>query len=225
MSEKTWSSVDEYLDRTLNLTDSALSSALKANAAGGLPAIDVSPAQGRLLQLFARAVGARRILEIGGLGGYSTIWLARALPEGGRIVSLELSPKHAEVARANLKNAGLADVAEVRVGAALDSLAVLTREGGAPFDFVFIDADKPNSPAYLKAALDLCRPGAMIVVDNVVRDGDLADMKSRDPSILGARAVFEAIAAEPRLLGVGVQTVGAKGYDGFALALVVGTAA
>src|SRR5579863_1379725 len=212
MSEAGWTAVDDYFEKTLGLSDSALDAALAANKAAGLPAIDVSPAQGKFLQLLARLVGARRILEIGTLGGYSSIWLARALPEGGRLTSLEISPKHAEVARKNLANAGLERNAEVRVGPALDALAALKSEGGAPVDFVFIDADKPNNANYLKAALGLTRPGALIVCDNVVRGGALADAKSRDANVLGARALFEAIAKEPRLSAAGMQTVGAKGW-------------
>ena len=220
MTQTRWTAVDAYFTSALHLTDPALDAALAANVAAGLPGIDVSPAQGKFLHLLACMVGARRILEVGTLGGYSSIWLARALAPGGRLISLEISPKHAEVARANLARAGLTDRAEVRVGPALESLAALTKEAGAPFDFVFIDADKPNNANYLKAALGLARPGAVIVCDNVVRDGALADAASRDPNTLGARAVFEAISAEPRLSGVGLQTVGAKGWDGFAIALV-----
>ena len=221
MTQARWTAVDDFFETSLHLTDSALAGALAANRAAGLPGIDVSPAQGKLLHLLARMVGAKRILEIGALGGYSSIWLARALPPGGRLVSLEISPKHAEVARANLARAGLAEAAEVRVGPALESLTALAREGGAPFDFVFIDADKPNNANYLKAALGMARPGAVIVCDNVVRDGTIADAASRDANVVGARALFETIANEPRLSGVGVQTVGAKGWDGFAVALVV----
>jgi predicted O-methyltransferase YrrM len=221
MTQTKWTAVDEYFDTALHLSDPALEAALAANRAAGLPGIDVSPAQGKFLHLLARMVGAKRILEIGALGGYSSIWLARALRPGGHLVSLEISPKHAEVARANLARAGLGEAAEVRVGPALESLAALKAEAGAPFDFVFIDADKPNNANYLKAALDLSRPGAVIVCDNVVRDGTIADAKSRDANVLGARALFETIAAEPRLSGVGLQTVGAKGWDGFAIALVV----
>jgi predicted O-methyltransferase YrrM len=221
MTQARWSAVDAYFDSALHLTDDALEAALAANHSDGLPAIDVSPAQGKFLHLLARMVGAKRILEIGALGGYSSIWLARALPQGGRLVTLEISPKHAKRARENLAHAGLADRAEVRVGPALDLLAALKNEAGAPFDFVFIDADKPNNANYLKAALNLARPGAVIVCDNVVRDGTIADAASRDPNVLGARALFDTIANEPRLSGVGLQTVGAKGWDGFAIALVV----
>ena len=221
MSEARWTAVDAYIDTALHLSDPALEAALASNRAAGLPGIDVSPAQGKFLHLLARMVSAKRILEIGALGGYSSIWLARALQVGGQLVSLEISPKHAEVARANLARAGLGAIAEVRVGPALESLAALKNEAGAPFDFVFIDADKPNNANYLKAALGLTRPGAVIVCDNVVRDGTIADSASRDPNVAGARALFETIANEPRLSGVGLQTVGAKGWDGFAIALVV----
>ena len=220
MIQTRWTAVDDYFDATLRLTDDALDAVLSANHADGLPSIDVSPAQGKFLHLLARMIGAKRILEIGTLGGYSSIWLARALPPDGALVTLEISPKHAKTARENLDHAGFADQAEVRVGPALDTLAALKREAGAPFDFVFIDADKPNNANYLKAALGLSRPGAVIVCDNVVRDGAITDSASRDANVLGARALFEAIAAEPRLSGAGLQTVGAKGWDGFAIALV-----
>jgi predicted O-methyltransferase YrrM len=221
MSDARWTEVDAYFEEALSLTDPALDAALEANHKAGLPAIDVSPAQGKFLNILARMIGAKRILEIGTLGGYSSIWLGRALPSDGRLLSLELSPKHAEVARQNLARAGLEAVAEVRVGPALDSLAALEREGSGPFDFIFIDADKPNNANYLKAALKLARKGAVIVCDNVVRAGELANARSRDSNVRGARALFETIAEEPRLSAVGMQTVGAKGWDGFAIALVV----
>ena len=221
MPQANWTAVDDYFEAALGLSDPALEAALKANAAAGLPSIDVSPSQGKLLHLMARMVGARRILEVGTLGGYSSIWLARALPKDGKLVSLEISAKHAEVARRNLAHAGLAEVAEVRVGPGVESLAALAREAAAPFDFVFIDADKPNNANYLKGALRLARPGAVIVCDNVVRGGEVANAASLDANVLGARALFAAIAAEPRLAAAGVQTVGAKGWDGFAVALVI----
>jgi predicted O-methyltransferase YrrM len=198
--------------------DPALEDALRANAAAGLPAIDVAPNQGKLLYLIAQLLGARRILEIGTLGGYSTIWLARALPAGGTLVTLEVDPKHAEVARANLARAGLTQVVDVRVGRALDTLAALA---GQLFDLVFIDADKPNNPAYLAWALRLTRPGSAIVVDNVVREGAILDATSDDPRIHGTRSLFEAVAREPRLEATAIQTVGGKGHDGFILARVV----
>ncbi|MFC1418856.1 O-methyltransferase [Streptacidiphilus cavernicola] len=218
--EQQWNDVDSYFSDTLGLADPALEAALKASDAAGLPQIAVSATQGRLLQLLAGIHGARRILEIGTLGGYSTICLARALPEDGRLVSLEYDPKHAEVARGNIAAAGLADKVEVRVGPALDSLPLLQSEGVGPFDLAFIDADKVNNPHYVRWALELSRPGTVIIVDNVVRDGKVADAASQEPSVLGTRAALEYIAAEPRLTGTAIQTVGAKGYDGFALAVV-----
>lgn len=216
----TWSAIDDYIAGHLLGDDPALNTALRRNEAAGLPAIDVSPAQGKMLQLFARMAGARRILEVGTLGGYSTIWLARALPEGGRLVTLEIDPHHADVARANLAAAGLADKVDVRTGIAVESLAVLKAEGVAPFDFVFIDADKPNNVAYIRAAIDLSRPGAVIVVDNVVRGGAILDSASDDPSVQGTQAMLEMLAGEPRIDATAIQTVGAKGWDGFVLAIV-----
>lgn len=195
-----------------------LAEALAANAASGLPDIDVSPAQGRMLHLLARIAGARRILEIGTLGGYSTIELARALPADGRLVTLELEPHHAEVAHENLARAGLADRVEVLVGPAAATLATLT----GPFDFVFIDADKPSNPLYLREALRLTRLGGTIVVDNVIREGQVLDPDSDDDRVVGTRALFDAIAAEPRLTATAVQTVGIKKWDGFVLAVVTG---
>jgi predicted O-methyltransferase YrrM len=218
MSKDLWSSVDRYMQSALLQPDPALEDALRANAAAGLPAIDVAPNQGKLLYLIAQLLGARRILEIGTLGGYSTIWLARALPAGGTLVTLEVDPKHAEVARANLARAGLAQVVDVRVGRALDTLPALV---GQVFDLVFIDADKPNNPAYLAWALRLTRPGSVIVVDNVVREGGILDAASDDPRVQGTRSLFEAIAREPRLDATAIQTVGRKGHDGFVLARVV----
>jgi len=224
MSEAGWIAVDDYIVGHLLEPDAALDAALAANAAGGLPAIDVSAAQGKMLHLFARMAGARHILEVGTLGGYSTIWLARALPEGGRLVTLELEPNHAEVARANIAAAGLADRVDVRTGPAIETLDAMIAAGEGSFDLIFIDADKPNNVAYLRAAIALGRPGTVIVVDNVVRDGGVVDAASNDPSIQGTRALFEAIAAEPRLSATAVQTVGAKKWDGFLLA-VLGAAA
>ena len=218
MSKDLWSSVDRYMQSALLRPDPALEDALKANAAAGLPAIDVAPNQGKLLYLIAQLLGARSILEIGTLGGYSTIWLARALPAAGTLVTLEVDPKHAEVARANLARAGLTQVVDVRVGRALDTLAALA---GQRFDLVFIDADKPNNPAYLAWALRLTRPGGAIVVDNVVREGAILDATSDDPRIQGTRSLFEAVAREPRLEATAIQTVGGKGHDGFVLARVV----
>ena len=218
--DPSWAQVDAYIGETLLGADAALADTLKANAAGGLPDIDVSPAQGRMLHLLARMAGARRILEVGTLGGYSTIELARALPEDGRLVTLELEPHHVEVARANIARAGLADRVDVRAGPASDTLEAMIADGEAPFDFVFIDADKQNNAAYLRAALALSRPGTTIVVDNVIREGGVLDADSADDRIQGTRRLFEAIAAEPRLTATAVQTVGAKGWDGFLLAVV-----
>jgi predicted O-methyltransferase YrrM len=217
VSQDLWTAVDEYITDHLVPADAALDAALAATAAAGMPDIGVAPTHGKLLHLLARLRGARAILEIGTLAGYSTIWLARALPAGGRMVSLEAEARHAEVARANLARAGLADLVEVRVGPALDSLPQLA----GPFDLVFIDADKGNNPRYLDWALRLTRPGSAIVVDNVVRGGSVVDKdRDDDPGVRGTRGLYEAIAAEPRLTATAVQTVGVKGYDGFLLALV-----
>jgi predicted O-methyltransferase YrrM len=201
-------------------TDPALVLALTDSATAGLPAINVAPNQGKLLHLLARMAGARAILEVGTLGGYSTIWLARALPPGGRLVTLEAEPHHAEVAAINLDRAGVADVVEVVVGKAVDTLPRLAEDGRGPFDFVFIDADKPGNPDYFAWAVRLARPGAVIVVDNVVRGGAVADAGSDDPAVVGTRRLFEVVAAEPRVRATAVQTVGSKGHDGFLLALV-----
>ena len=220
MNESTWTAVDAYIVQQLIPADPALDAALSANAAAGLPAIDVSAAQGKLLHLLARISSARRILEIGTLGGYSTIWLARALPADGSLVTLEFLPHHAETARRNLERAGLADRVEIRVGAAARTLPQLAAEGAGPFDLVFIDADKPSNPIYLDWAVRLSRPGTVIVLDNVVRDGGVADASSTDANVLGSRAGLEFIGNHPRLAATALQTVGAKGYDGFAIALV-----
>jgi predicted O-methyltransferase YrrM len=215
-----WSAVDTYIADRLLGDDTALSGALAANAAGGLPDIDVSPAQGRMLHLFARMAGARRILEVGTLGGYSTIELARALPADGSLVSLEIDPHHAEVARGNIAKAGLGDRVDVRTGPALDSLQAMIAANEGPFDFVFIDADKQNNPAYVRAALALSRPGTTIVVDNVIREGGVLDAGSRDERMQGTRALFDAVGAEQRLIATAVQTVGVKKWDGFLIAMV-----
>ena len=212
--------VDDYFTKTIVAPDPALEEALAANAAAGLPSIDVSAPQGKLIHLLARMTGARKALEIGTLGGYSTIWLASALPDGGRLITLERSARHAEVARKNVARAGLSGKVEIRTGAALETLPKIEAEGLGPFDFVFIDADKENNAAYLEWALRLSRPGTTIVVDNVVRDGEVADATSRDPDVVGVRRMFELMAREPRLSATAIQTVGAKGWDGFALALV-----
>ena len=211
-----WSAVDSYIADRLLGDDPALTAALAANAAEGLPDIDVSPAQGRMLHLFARMTGARRILEIGTLGGYSTIELARALPADGALVTLEIDPHHADVARANIAAAGLGDRVTVITGPALDSLATLT----GPFDFVFIDADKQNNPAYVDQAIRLSRRGTTIVVDNVIREGGVLDAASDDERIQGTRRLFEAVGANPRLTATAVQTVGVKKWDGFLIAVV-----
>jgi len=221
MNDDAWAAVDAYLFDTLVQGDAALAAALALGAAAGLPDISVTPNQGKLLHLLARAQGAKRILEIGTLGGYSTIWLARALPPGGRLVTLEVDPRHAAVARENLDRAGVADVVEIRLGPALDILPRLAAEGAAPFDFIFIDADKPSNPDYFAWALRLARRGSLIVVDNVIRDGAVIDAASTDPAVQGVRRLNELIAAEPRVSATAIQTVGGKGYDGFALALVV----
>ena len=211
-----WSAVDSYIADRLLGDDPALTAALAANAAEGLPDIDVSPAQGRMLHLFARMTGARRILEIGTLGGYSTIELARALPADGALVTLEIDPHHADVARANIAAAGLGDRVTVITGPALDSLATLT----GPFDFVFIDADKQNNPAYVDHAIRLSRPGTAIVVDNVIREGGVLDAASDDERIQGTRSLFEAVGVNPRLTATAVQTVGVKKWAGFRIAVV-----
>jgi len=217
-----WSAVDDYFGNLLAPADAQLDAALAANRAADLPAIDVSPLLGKFLHLLTQITQARRVLEIGTLGGYSTIWIARALPEGGRIVSLEFNSKHADVARKNLENAGLLDRVDLRVGRALDSLPVLASSGNGPFDLIFIDADKVNNPHYLEWALNLSRPGTTIVVDNVVRDGKVVDAESTDPNIQGTRRMTEMVAAEPRLSATVLQNVGMKGYDGFVLAVVLG---
>ncbi|GGZ51195.1 O-methyltransferase [Streptomyces bluensis] len=218
---KLWNDVDAYFSTLLAPEDEALTAALRDSDAAGLPHINVAPNQGKLLQLLAQVQGARRILEFGTLGGYSTIWLARALPEDGRLISFEYEVRHAEVARRNLDRAGLSRLVEVRVGPALESLPKLADENPEPFDFVFIDADKANNRNYVEWALKLTRPGALIVLDNVVRGGRIADAGSDDPGIRGTRAALELIASHPRVSGTAVQTVGSKGHDGFALARVL----
>jgi predicted O-methyltransferase YrrM len=214
MSESTWTMVDDYLQATLLPPDEVLASALARNQAAGLPAIDVSPTQGRFLHLLARIAGARRILEIGTLGGYSTIELARALPADGSLVTCEFEPRHAEVAQANLEEAGLAERVEIRVGPALDTLATLD----GPFDLVFVDADKQNNAAYVDHAIRLGRPGTVIVVDNVVRHGQVAT--GGDDRVEGTRRMFAALHEDSRVDATALQTVGVKGYDGFVLAVV-----
>ncbi len=221
MNQETWTAVDEFLADALIAPDAVQEETLRRNAAEGLPAIDVSPVQGKFLYLLAKIRGARRILEIGTLGGYSTIWMARALPGDGRLVSLEFSAKHASVARENVARAGLRDVVKICVGAALDSLAALEVEGEEVFDMIFIDADKPNNPEYLKWALRFSRVGTVIVGDNVIRDGRVADLADDDERVVGSRRLVEMMGEEPRIDATALQTVGQKGYDGFAIGLVV----
>lgn len=215
-----WTQVDRYFSDLLIPPNAALDAALAANRQAELPSIEVTPLQGKFLELLVRISGARRVLEIGTLGGYSTIWLARALPEDGQIITLELDPHHAEVARTNLRNAGLSNV-DLREGPALDSLRVLAANGVAPFDLIFIDADKSGYPEYLEWSLKLSRPGTAIVADNVVRDGEVIEPDSPDPNIRGVRRFTELVAAEPHLSATVLQTVASKGYDGFALAVVL----
>jgi predicted O-methyltransferase YrrM len=227
MSHGTWTAVDAYIAEKLVPPDLALDAATAASAAAGLPQIAVSPAQGKLLSILARSIGARRILEIGTLGAYSTIWLARALPAGGRLITLEANPAYAEVAVANIANAGLSDTVELRLGRALDTLPLLATEvadAGEPFDFIFIDADKQNTPEYFKWVLELARPGSLIITDNVIRDGAVIDSASEDPVIEGARRFHDMLAAggefDGRVSATTIQTVGVKGYDGFTVSLV-----
>ena len=220
MAEGRWREVDEWVDALFNPPDAALEAALEASAAAGLPAIQVSPSQGKWLHLLASLIEARSILEIGTLGGYSTIWLARALPPDGRLVTLEVDPKHAEVARANLRRAGVAGRVEIRLGRALETLPRLAAEGAGPFDLTFIDADKPSTAEYFDWAVRLSHPGSVIVVDNVVRRGAVADPADLDPNVRGIRRFLERMAREPRVQSTVIQTVGRKGYDGFAFAVV-----
>ncbi len=215
-----WAAVDDYIAERLLEDDTALAEALAANQAAGLPAIDVSPPQGKMLHLFARMARARWILEIGTLGGYSTIWLARALPADGRLVTLEIDLHHAEVARANLARAGVGDRVDIVVGPARESLERMIAEDHEPFDFVFLDADKPGNPDYLRLSVQLSHPGTVIVVDNVIREGEVANPGSGDPNVRGSRALFDALAATPGLSATAIQTVGSKKWDGFALAMV-----
>jgi predicted O-methyltransferase YrrM len=222
MTQELWTRVDEYWGGLLVASDAALDAAQSASHEAGLPAISVAANQGKFLGLLAQIQGARRILEIGTLGGYSTIWLARALPPEGRLVTLELDPKHAQVAARNLERAGVAGLVEIRVGRALESLSALKAEGQEPFDFVFIDADKQNIPHYVEWAVKLARPGTVIVVDNVVRGGAVLDEASTDPNVLGVRKLNELLAKTPGVSATAIQTVGSKGYDGFALIRVLG---
>lgn len=224
MAEEQWAAVDRYFCDLFVPQDAALEQALADSAAAGLPAISVSAMQGKLLMLLAMSCGAKRILEIGTLGGYSTIWLGRALPPPpeGRLITLEAAPRHAEVARANVARAGLAELVDVRLGRAIDTLPKLADEGAGPFDLVFIDADKQSTPDYFEWALKLTRRGSLIVVDNVVRGGAIADKSRDDEGLRGLRRFNELAAAEPRVSVTAIQTVGSKGYDGFALAVVTG---
>jgi predicted O-methyltransferase YrrM len=220
MTEDLWCAVDEYIAQTLVKTDAVLDTALAKSQAAGLPAINVSPSHGRLLHILARLVNARTILEIGTLAGYSTIWMARALPPGGRLISLECDPKHVEVARANITRAGLDHAVDIRHGVALETLATIAAEKIGPFDLIFIDADKVSTPEYFKWALKLSRVGSLIVVDNVVRKGEVANARTHDPAVQGMRRFIELAAAEPRVTATALQTVGCKGYDGISIALV-----
>lgn len=225
MSQELWSAVDGYIAERLLPHDAALDAALEASAAAGLPQIAVSPSEGKLLELLARIHGARTILELGTLGAYSTIWLARALPPDGRLVTIEAERRYAEVARANLARAGLEDIVELRVGPALDALPELAAEGSSPFDLIFIDADKKSTPEYFTWALELSRRGSLIIADNVIRGGALIDADSDNPGVQGMRRFHELLAAErsggQRVSATSIQTVGSKGYDGFTLALVL----
>ncbi|HEX9127826.1 MAG TPA: O-methyltransferase [Gemmatimonadaceae bacterium] len=220
VTEDQWTEVDQYFSESLLPSDPILDSALEASVAAGLPAISVSPNQGKLLQMLAQILGARSILEIGTLGGYSTIWLARGMHAGGHLITLEVDPKHAEVAQLNVARAGLQNVVDVRIGNAVEILPQLSAQRRGPFDLIFIDADKPNIPVYFEWALKLSRPGTLIIVDNVVRDGAVIDADSTDSSVQGVRRFIERPGAESRASGTVIQTVGIKGYDGFAIVLV-----
>ncbi len=220
MDRDLWTRVDDYLSRTLVPDDVRFTEALAASDAAGLPAIQVSPNQGRFLEILARSLGTRAILELGTLGGYSTLWLARGLVPGGKLITLEAEPRHAAVAQATFARAGVSDIISIRVGPAIATLPKLVAEGAGPFDLIFIDADKPSLPDYFQWSLRLARPGTVIVVDNVVRDGEVASAASADPSVQGVRRMNTLIAAEPRVIATAIQTVGSKGYDGFAFVLV-----
>ncbi len=222
MSQDQWTTVDNYFDELFAPSDEVLSAALKATADGGLPAISVSPNQGKLLYLLARMHNVRSILEIGTLGGYSTIWLARALPADGRLITLEIDPAHAAVARANIARAGFASNVEVRVGKAIESLPQLDESGAGPFDLVFIDADKVSTPDYLAWAFRLTKPGSLIIIDNVVRNGAVADPTTTDPHVKGVQKALSMLSTDKRVIATAMQTVGSKGYDGLSIALVTG---
>ncbi|MGQ0640770.1 MAG: O-methyltransferase [Gemmatimonadaceae bacterium] len=221
MTQDTWTSVDAYIADLFIGADPVLEDALADSNAAGLPAIAVAPHEGKLLMLLARAIGARRILEVGTLGGYSTIWLARALPNEGRLITLEYDPKHADVARANIARAGLSGIVDVRVGRAIDTLPQIQAEGLEPFDLIFIDADKQGYVDYLEWSLELSRRGTLIIADNVIRDGKVLDATTEDALVQGVRRYNEVLAAEPRVIATAIQTVGNKGYDGMAMALVI----
>jgi len=220
-AEDQWTAVDRYITDLLVRPDASLDATLKASASAGLPSINVSPPQGKFLMLLAQILDARNILELGTLGGYSTIWLARALPHAGRMITLESEPKHAEVARANIARAGFAEIVDLRVGPALETLPKLASEGRGPFDLIFVEADKATYPEYFKWALKLSRRGTVIIADNVVRKGAVIDAKSDDPLVQGVRRFNDLAAAEPRVSATAIQTVGSKGYDGFTIARVI----
>jgi predicted O-methyltransferase YrrM len=217
MNQELWTEVDKYFSASLLGSDPVLDAALEASAKAGLPSIAVSPNQGKLLQMLAQITDAKAILEIGTLGGYSTIWLARGMRSGGRLITLEVDPAHADVAKKNLERAGLGSVVEVRVGSALETLPRIQAEGHGPFDLIFIDADKANIPTYFDWAVKMSRPGALIIVDNVVRDGEVIDAKSADASVRGVRRFVEMLGKRTDMSGTAIQTVGTKGYDGFAI--------
>jgi predicted O-methyltransferase YrrM len=220
MNQEQWNAMDNYLASRLLPSDAALDAALAASAAAGLPSINVAPNQGKLLHLLAKLRGARRILEVGTLGGYSTIWLARALPSDGRLVSLEFNPDNAQVARANIARAGLSEVVSIVIGDAAQTLAKLVADGVEPFDMIFLDADKKSYPAYLNFSLQLSRPGTLIMGDNVIRGGRLADLASTDPDVIGLHEFLRLLAENPRLDSTAIQTVGSKGWDGFSMSIV-----
>lgn len=220
MTDALWSQVDDYIVDKLVKEDATLAAALAANTAAGLPAMDVSAAQGKFLNLMVRISGARTVLELGTLGGYSTIWMAKALPDDGKLVTLEFEPHHAEVARRNIDAAGVGDKVTIHVGAAVDTLPIVATENSVPFDFIFIDADKPNNPTYLDWAIKLSRRGTVIILDNVIRDGKVLEPDPTDPRIIGTRAAYDMIGTHPRLQATALQTVGSKGWDGFAIMVV-----
>ncbi|SAK46771.1 O-methyltransferase family protein [Caballeronia hypogeia] len=220
MNEQQWIAMDEYLCERTQAPDAVLDAALRASSEAGLPSINVAPNQGKLLQMLASLRGARRILELGTLGGYSTIWLARALPADGTLLTLEALEHHADVARRNIARAGLAGVVSVIVGDAVQTLEGFVRDGIPPFDFVFLDADKKGYPEYLRLVLRLSRPGTVIVADNVIRRGQVADTASVDPDVIGVRKFFDLLAENPRLSSTAMQTVGSKGWDGFSISIV-----